>query len=296
VADATLDIATPRPALARRSARAAWAYLILPALGVLLVAFLLPIVNLALKSLHLFAGPGREAPALTLANYVTFVSDPFYWSLLGWTSLLGAFVVGCSLCLAFPVAYVLARTRTRWRPALLLLVIAPMLVSVVIRNLGWIPILGQSGLINSLLTAIGVIDSPLKLFNNFIGVVIGLIHAFLPFLILTLTTVIQRIDPQIEEASINLGAGPIETFWRVVLPLARPGIIAASLIVFTLAVSAYTTPTVMGGGRVIVMSTYVQQQIGTLLDYASGATVAVVLLVWGGALSVLALRFGKSEA
>jgi putative spermidine/putrescine transport system permease protein len=235
-------------------------------------------------------------PGLTLANYAAFITDPFYWSLLGWTSLLGLFVVGCALALAMPVAYFLARTRTRWRAALLLLVIAPMLVSVVIRNLGWIPVLSEGGVVNSLLLALGVVSAPLRLFNNFLGVMIGLVHAFLPFLILTLTTVIQRIDPQIEEASINLGAGPLGTFWRVVLPLARPGIIAGSLIVFTLAVSAYTTPAVMGGGQVIVMSTYVQQEIGTLLDYATGATVAVVLLAWGAVLSVLALKLGKASA
>ncbi len=274
----------------------AWGFLLLPALAVLAAAFLMPLANLGMKSLHLFAGPGREQPGLTLENYIAFLEDPFNWGLLGWTSLLGLLVVGISLVLGLPVAYFLARTKTRWRPVLFLLVIAPMLVSVVIRNLGWIPILSESGVVNSLLIALGLVSQPLKLFNNLAGVVIGLVHAFLPFLILTLATVIQRIDPQIEEASINLGAGPFETFCRVVLPLTRPGLIAGSLIVFTLAVSAYTTPAVMGGGRVLVMSTYVQQQIGTLLDYATGATVAIVLLVWGAFLSILALRFSKAEA
>jgi putative spermidine/putrescine transport system permease protein len=277
------------------STRLVWVYLLLPGLFALSVAFLLPIANLGLQSLHLFTGPGQQAPGLTLANYVEFVSDPFYWELLGWTSALGALVVALSLTMALPVGYVLARSRSRWRGPLLLAVIAPMLVSVVIRNLGWLPILGESGVINTALLALGVVDAPLKLSNNFTGVVIGLVHALLPFMILTLATVIQRIDPAIEEASVSLGANPIETFLRVVVPIARPGIIAGSLVTFTLAISAYTTPAIMGGGRVLVMSTYVQQQIGTLLDYPTGATVSIVLLLWGAALSVLALRVGKAE-
>lgn len=280
----------------RRDARLGWLYLLLPGLAVLCLAFLLPIANLGLKSLHLFAGPGREQPGLTLENYATFLSDPFYWQLLGWTSVLGALVVTGALCLAVPMAYFLARTRSRWRGPLLLVVIAPMLISVVIRNLGWIPILGEGGAINSTLLGLGLITAPLKLSNGFTGVMIGLVHALLPFMILTLTTVFQRIDPALEEASINLGASPIATFWRIVLPIARPGIIAGSLVIFTLAISAYTTPAIMGGGGVIVMSTYVQQQIGTLVDYPTGATVSMILLLWGAALSVAALRLGKAEA
>jgi putative spermidine/putrescine transport system permease protein len=108
--------------------------------------------------------------------------------------------------------------------------------------------------------------------------------------------VIQRIPPELEEASISLGVKPLGTFWRIVLPLARPGIIAGSLLVFTLTISAYTTPAVMGGGRVIVVSTYIQQQVSTLLNYPNGATVSMVLLALVVLLSIASLRLGKTEA
>lgn len=281
----------PRGRMKRR-----WAYLLLPVLVVLLGVFILPMVNLGLKSLHPYAGPGSEGPAITLRNYVTFVSDPFYWQLLGWTSILGCIVVACSLVLALPLSYFLARTTSRWKQLFLLLVIAPMLISVVIRNLGWLPILGQNGLINWVWLNAHLGKEPLHLLDNYIGVVIGLVHALLPFMVLTLISVIQRIPPELEEASISLGVRPIVTFVRVVLPLALPGIVAGSLLVFTLTISAYTTPAVMGGGRVIVVSTYIQQQVSTLLNYPNGATVSMVLLALVVVLSIASLRLGKTEA
>ncbi len=113
--------------------------------------------------------------------------------------------------------------------------------------------------------------------------VIGLVHALLPFMILTLTTVIQRIEPELEEAAARLGAGPIRTFFHVLLPLSLPGVIGGSLLVFTMAIAAYTTPVIMGGNRVMVMATFIGQQFRTVLDYALGATAAAVLMLLAGA-------------
>jgi putative spermidine/putrescine transport system permease protein len=271
-----------------------WGWLLVPALLMLVLVFLLPTIMLAARSLHASMGPGQESAQLQLTNYTAFLSDPFYWHLLGNTSLLGALVSGVSLALALPLSYFLARTRSRWRSPLLLIVIAPMLVSVVIRNLGWLTILGNQGLINWLLIHSGATQAPVPLINNLTGVVIGLVHALLPFMILTLTTVLQRIDPALEEASISLGVPPLMTFWRVVVPLALPGIVAGCLLVFGLTISAYTTPALMGGGRIVVMATYIQQQISTLLDYARGATASVILVVWVCALSIISMRLGKT--
>jgi putative spermidine/putrescine transport system permease protein len=268
----------------------AWLLLCLPALLVLVVVFVLPVAHLAAKSLHLDAGLGQVGPELTLANYVKFFADPFYLYILLDTFELGFIVVTICLVLGYPVAYFLARTRSRWRGIFLFLVVAPLLISVVIRNLGWLPVLGDNGLVNWALTGIGLIRKPLRLVNNFTGVVIGLVHTLLPFMILTLTTVIQRIEPDIEEAAINLGASPFETFWRVVFPLSRPGLLSGYLLVFTMAISAYTTPALLGGKRVLVMATYIDQQVRTVLDYALGATVAVILMLVAGAVTVVALR------
>jgi len=122
--------------------------------------------------------------------------------------------------------------------------------------------------------------------------VIGLVHALLPFMILTLTTVIQRIEPELEEASASLGAGPVRTFFEVMLPLSLPGMIGGSLLVFTMAIAAYTTPVIMGGNRVLVMATFIGQQFRTVLDYALGATAAAVLMLLAGLLTLLAVRLG----
>jgi len=270
--------------------------LILPAMVALLVVFWIPTFQLATNSFHRNAGLAQVGDAWTLENYVKFLSDPFYYGILLETFGLGFVVVCICIVIAYPTAYFLARTKTRWRGLLVFLVISPLLISVVIRNLGWLPILGSSGLVNWLLMSAGLLSSPVQLINNYTGVVIGLVHALAPFMIISLMTVIQRIEPELEEASINLGASPFETFWRVVFPMSRPGLLAGVLLVFTVVLSAFTTPAMMGGNRVLVMSTYISQQIRTALNYPFGAMAAVVLMLVTGGLTVVALRYQGEES
>jgi putative spermidine/putrescine transport system permease protein len=198
--------------------------------------------------------------------------------------------------LGYPVAYFLARTTSRWRGVLILLVLGPLLISSVIRNLGWIPVLGANGLINWILLSLGIINQPLLLMNNFTGVVIGTTHALLPFMILMLMAVIQRIHPSLEEAAMSLGANSWSTFWRVIFPMSLPGLIAGYLIVFSLAISYYTTPAMLGGNRVMVMSTYIAQEVRFVLNYPFGAASAVVLSILAASMTVLAARFGGQRA
>ena len=132
--------------------------------------------------------------------------------------------------------------------------------------------------------------TPLKLVGNTPGVVIGLVHTQLPIMILTLTAVIQRIEPDLEEAARNLGAAPWETFWRVVLPLSLPGVITGALLAFTLSISAFTTPAILGGNSLLIMATYIAQQFQTVLDYPKGASAALILMVTVALLTVAALR------
>ncbi len=272
-----------------------WALLLLPGLLFLVLVFLLPMAILASNSLHLSAGLGQIKEGLTLENYVAFLTDFFYLEVLLDTFYLGFIVVTMCAIIGYPVAYFLARTTTGWRSTLIFLVVAPLLITNVIRNLGWLPILSDSGLINTVLLGIGVVGEPLKLVGNFTGVVIGLVHALLPFMIISLMAVIQRIEPELEEASINLGAGPLVTFWRILLPLSRPGLLAGYLFVFTIAISAFVTPGMLGGKRVLVMATYIEQQFRAVLNYAFGATAAVILLVLSAALTLLALRLSSRQ-
>ena len=272
-----------------------WLWILLPTLAVFGLIFAAPLADLILLSFHQMSGPAQVGVAFTLANYRAFVTDPFYIQMLLRTCGLGLLVaLGC-LGLGYPVAYFLARTPSRWRGFALFLVISPLLVSAIVRNIGWFPLLSQSGAVNWVLQGLGLIASPLPLINNFTGVIIGLVHALLPFMILTLTTVIQRIEGDLEEAAANLGAGPRQTFWRVLLPLSLPGVVSGSLLVFAMAMSAYTTPAILGGNRVLVMATYIAQQFRTVLNYPAGGTAAALLLVFAIVLTVLALQVRTGE-
>jgi putative spermidine/putrescine transport system permease protein len=283
----------PEPAkrIANRPARLdPWFLALLPTLGMLLIVFGLPIADLFYLSLHGMAGPAQIGDDLTFENYRAFAQDSLIAAVLARTIWLGLVVVGCCLLIAYPVAYLLARTSGRWRNPVLLVVTACMLISSVVRNLGWFPLLGESGLVNWLLLSLRLIHEPFQLVGKFPGVVIGLVHTQLPIMILTLTAVIQRIEPDLEEAARNLGAPPFETLWRIVLPLSLPGIIAGSLLCFTLTISAFTTPAILGGNSVLIMAIYIAQQFQTVLNYPAGASAAILLLVTAAVLTLIALR------
>jgi len=282
------------PARTRRGADV-WLWIVLPTTVVFCLIFAAPIADLIELSFHAMTGPAQVGAAFTLSNYWTFLTDPFFLQMFLRTCWLGLLVtLGCA-AIGYPVAYYLARTSTRWRGMALFLVISPLLISAIVRNIGWFPLLSESGLVNWALLKLGVIGAPLPLINNFAGVVIGLVHALLPFMILTLTAVIQRIDVELEEAAANLGAGPLEAFRRVLLPLSWPGVLSGSLLVFTMAISAYTTPAILGGNRVLVMATYIAQQFRTVLNYPAGGTAAALLLVFAALLTLLALQVRTSE-
>ena len=284
--------ASDQPRAGTREARRidVWLWILLVPLAALGIVFGIPIADLITLSFHEMKGPGQVGTDLTLQNYAAFITDRFFLVMLGNTFLMGLVVVASCLVIGYPVAYYLARATSRWRAMALFLVVAPLLVSAIVRNIGWFPLLSQSGVVNWLLVSSGLIDSPIRLVNNFTGVVIGLVHALLPFMVLTLTTVIQRVEPELEEAAANLGAGPMLVFLRVLLPLSIPGVVSGSLLVFTMAISAYTTPAILGGNRVLVLSTYIAQQFRTVLDYPAGATAAALLLVFAALLTVVALR------
>jgi putative spermidine/putrescine transport system permease protein len=272
-----------------------WSVLLLPGLIALIALFFLPLILLALNSLHASAGLAVIAPGWTLENYVSFLTDPFYLGILLDTFVLGLIVATICMFIGYPVAYFLVRSRWRWKSVLVFLVISPLMISTVIRNLGWIPVLGNNGLVNGVLMGLGIVHQPIQLIGNITGVVIGLVHALLPFMVLSIMTVVQRIEPELEEASITLGATPIVTFWRVLLPMSRPGILSGYLLVFTLVLAAFVTPGMLGGKRVLVMSIFIEQQIRAVMNYAFAATAAVILMIAAGTLSFVALRLSSKE-
>ena len=267
-----------------------WALMLMPGVAALTAVFFLPIILLATNSFHPNGGLGTVGPSWTLANYVSFLTDTFYLGILFNTFELAAIVVIICMLIGYPVAYFLVRSRWQWKAILVFLVVSPLMISTVIRNLGWIPILGDYGLVNWLLIESGALHDPIQLIGNRTGVLIGLVHALLPFMILPIMTVIQRIEPELEEASINLGASPAVTFWRVLLPLSWPGILSGCMLVFTMVLAAFVTPGMLGGKRVLVMSIFIEQQIRTVMNYAFAATAAVILMLAAGAVAFVALR------
>lgn len=267
-----------------------WNRLALPGLALLAAGFLAPMLLLAVYSVFRDGANGQVVGDPTLANYAAILTDPFYLRVLRDTVLLGLAVTVACACLGYPLAYFLARTQSPWRPVLMFLMITPLMVSSVIRNIGWIPILGDHGAVNTLLLTAGVIDGPIILMNNLAGVVIALVHALLPYMTLLLMTVIRTIPVATENAARSLGASPWRSFWTVVFPLSSRGLAAGCILVFTIAVSSYTTPTILGGGRVLVMATFIAQQIQSVMRYAFGSALTVVLFVVAVGLSTLASK------
>jgi putative spermidine/putrescine transport system permease protein len=251
--------------------------LLSPMLLVLLVAFLLPVASLVPTSLRPYI-PGRGiGEGWTFGHYARAVTDPFYVEILLRTVGLGLVVTLLTLVVGYPLAYVLARSTSRWRHWLTLLVVFPLLLNLVVRTFGWIALLARRGLVNQWLIGLGVTEEPLRLMFNFTGLLIGLTHIFLPFMVLVLVAVIQNIPRDLEEAARVLGAGWWSGFRHVTLPLSAPGILSGSILVFVLTISALVTPRLLGGPTYKVISTLVYEQFLQLLDWPAGSAMALVM-------------------
>jgi putative spermidine/putrescine transport system permease protein len=230
-----------------------------------------------------------------LGNYLSFVSDPFYLAILLRTVAMGFWVTACCLLLGFPFAYGLSRLRGTPRALVYLLVLLPLLTSAVVRTFGWMILLANNGVINRTLMDLGLAETPVRLMYGMPGVVIALVEVLLPFMILALDAALVNIPPELYEAARNLGAGRARVLARVTLPLALPGMLSGSVLVFTLAVSAFVTPSLIGGPRVPVMSTLIYQQGMSLLNWPFGAAIGFIMLATILALFMLTSALARQE-
>lgn len=260
--------------------------LLVPALAVLGGIFVAPLLLLLPTSFHPYQPGVGIGEAWTLGNYSRILGDGFYLFIIGRTLMLGLIVTFLSLLVGYPLAFFLARTRSRLRPWLIVLVVFPLLLNLVVRSFGWIVLLSRNGLVNEWLTAIGLIETPLKLIFNFTGLLIGLTHIFMPFMILILIGAIQAIPRDVEDAARTLGAPAHRVFLKVTLPLCVPGILSGSILVFMLTITALVTPRLLGGPTYQVMSTLIFDEFLKLLNWPRGAamsfilTAIVLVLVW----------------
>jgi putative spermidine/putrescine transport system permease protein len=254
------------------------AAMIAPASLVVTVGIVVPILILFRYSLNQYTPAKMMVDAVTLENYVKFFTDPFYVAVLVRTIRVAALCTAICVVLAFPMAYCLARTRSRFKNLLLLIVILPLFVGNAVRAAGWMVLFGNKGFLNAALMGAGVTHEPLEIMYTELAVVIGVIAVNLPFVVLTLQAVLEGIDRAIEEAAQGLGAGPWRTFRHVILPLAMPGVIAGTILSFILAMNAYATPVLLGGPTFQMMAPTVYNQFAGLSNWPFGAALSFVLM------------------
>ncbi|MGO4407118.1 ABC transporter permease [Bosea sp. RAF48] len=271
--------------------------LIAPLLLVLAGFFLVPVLMLLPMSFGVYEpGAGLVKGAWTLENYTRIVTDEYYREVVWRTLGLGLSVTLICLLLGYPLAYLIARGPERWRVPLILLVIFPMLLNLVVRSFGWIALLANRGLINNLLMQLGLIGAPVKLLFNFIGLFVGLTHIYLPFMVLMLVAAIRNVPRDVEAAAATLGSSRTHVFMAVTLPLSAPGILAGSILVFVLTISALVTPRMLGGPTYQVMATLIYDEYMQLLDWPSGSALSFALTFMAVAIIWLSSRLTKRWA
>lgn len=251
--------------------------LIAPATIMVAVGLLLPIAILFRYSFNQFRPRVMMVEAFTLENYVKFFTDPFYVGVLFTTLRVALVCTAICLVLGFPLAYVLARTQTRFKNLLIMAVVLPLFVGNAVRAAGWMTLFGSRGALNSALIGLGLITEPLQIMYTELAVIIGVIAVNLPYMVLTLQSVLEGISRSVEEAAFSLGADPMRMFRRVLVPLALPGIIAGVILTFILGMNAYATPVLLGGPQFKMMGPLVYGQF-RLNNWPFGAAIAFVLM------------------
>ncbi|SAK48245.1 ABC transporter, permease protein [Caballeronia fortuita] len=282
--DSTLRSAeSAAPAGSESARRAPWhAYLPLwmmsaPALLLFSVLVIVPLAMTLALTFYRFDPSLGPVAAFDLHNYAEVLGSTYYHTIFLRTFGIAALVTLLCVVIGTPEAYILSRMGDPWRSIFLLVIIAPLLVSVVVRAFGWSMLLNVNGLVNQLFGVFGM--GPYKLLYTTFAIVIALVHVMLPFMVIPVWTALQRIDPQTENAALSLMASPAVTLRRIVLPQLVPGILSGSLMVFGLSASAFAIPGLLGGRRLKVAATTVYDQFLSSMNWPLGATIALLLLI-----------------
>lgn len=265
---------------------------LLPALLLVLLLLVIPVAEMISISFHREEF-GAILPGLTLANYVDLLTRASTLEMMVSTMLIALAVTVITIFLGFPVAAAITMAPARWRGIMYFLVAAPLLVNTVVRTYGWLLILGRKGLVNEALMAMKLIGQPLALSGNALGMTIGGAQVFLPFMILSLVTSLMAIDNRLIEASEILGAGPVRRFFTIILPLAMPGLVAGSILVFSMMLGAFVTPLILGGSAVKYVSVAVYTDALVLFNMPRATTLSLVLMVIVLALYALQQRLSR---
>jgi putative spermidine/putrescine transport system permease protein len=285
MSNATLEAGaarTPQQRAAQGAPQSAWrAYvpmwlLCAPAFGLFATLVLVPLVMTFVLTFYRFDPSSGPIAAFQFGNYVNVVSSPYYQTIFLRTFGIAALTTALCVAIGAPEAYVLSKMRDPWRSAFLLVILAPLLVSVVVRAFGWSMLLGTAGIVNQAFGVFGL--GPFKLEYTTFAIVIALVHVMLPFMVIPVWTALQKLDPQTEQAALSLMASPATTLRRIVLPQIMPGVLSGSLMVFGLSASAFAIPGLLGGRRLKVAATAVYDEFLGSLNWPLGATIALLLL------------------
>ncbi len=274
-----------------RARGGAW-LLLTPANGWLALFFGLPLLTVVVISFWKVA-EYKLVAALGLQNYVA-LAQPLYVGVLARTFKIALIVTAVSALVGYPVAYFLSLKVKRYRILLLTLIVLPLWTSYLVRTFAWMLVLGSNGVINFFLLKLGSVDQPVRwlLYSEF-SVILALVHIYIPFFIVPVYTILEKLDRRLIEASYDLGATPFRTFWTVTFPLSLPGVAIGCLFVFIPAAGAYVTPQLLGGPNVLMLGSIIADQFGLSFNYPFGSALALVLMAGILLGTILILRLGR---
>jgi putative spermidine/putrescine transport system permease protein len=282
------DTVVIAPALRREPTDWTPYVLIAPGLLLFLGIVLIPLAMTVMLSFYDWGQYKGIEPAFLLKNWREIVEDGYFHEMFLRTFRIAVLVTLITAVFGAPEAYILNRMRNPWKGLFLLVVLGPLLISVVARTLGWALLFGgQTGIVNKALMGAGLISAPIPFMFTETGVVVALAHVLMPFMVLSVWAALQRLDPQVENAAMSLGASQAAVLRRIVLPQVMPGVLSGAIIVFALAASAFATPAIIGGRRLKVASTLAYDEFLNTLNWPLGAAVAVLLLI-----ALVAIIFG----
>ena len=254
------------------------AFLVLPACLLVLALLIGPMILMFRISLNRFSPTQLMIEAFSFDNYARAAADPYYQEIILTTLGMALLCTALTLVIAFPAAYWVGRLESRWKSLVVIATLFPLLVGNVVRSAGWMALFSREGLINAVLLKVRVISEPLTLMYTPKAVVFGIIAVVLPYMILTIASVIESIPRDLEDAAANLGASGLQTFWRVILPLSAPGVAAGSILVFVLCMNTYATAVLLGGPRFKMMAPAIFDQFVRGNNWPMGAALAFMLL------------------
>jgi spermidine/putrescine transport system permease protein len=253
--------------------RAGW-LAVSPALLWTVLFFVLPFLAMTIAS---FYAKGEDMPGL--ANYAQFFTNPSYWRALTNSLAVTAQVTVISVALAYPFAWILAFVvPERWQRLALMLAVLPFWTSYVVRSYAWLLVLSEKGILNGALVQLGILAQPIQLANTRLATVIGFVHFFVMLLTLTIYANLKQLSPNYRKAAADLGAGPVQSFIHVILPLTLPGIMVGAFLTFVLAIGDYITPQILGGSNELLMPQLIMMQIGRRGDFGSASALSIILM------------------